>query len=52
MKCSKDSGRIALIRGAAPDVRFIGKCDDCGTWTEPTSIASANLALNAHYRSR
>ena len=52
MRCSKDAGRIALIRGAAPDVRFVGKCDDCDTATEPTSLASANLALNTHYRSR
>ena len=50
MKCSKDSGRIALIRGAAPDVRYVGKCADCGIATEPTSMASAHLALNAHYR--
>ena len=49
MKCSKDSGRIALIRGVSPDVRYVGKCDDCGIATEPTSMASANLALNAHY---
>ena len=51
MRCRKDSGRIALLRGAAPDVRYVGRCDDCGLATEPTSIASARLALNAHYRS-
>lgn len=50
MKCSKDSGRIALIRGAARDVRYVGKCDDCGIATEPTSMKSAYAALNAHYR--
>lgn len=51
MKCSKDSGRIALIRGVAPDVRYVGKCDDCGVFaTEPTSLRSAHLALNAHHR--
>jgi hypothetical protein len=49
-RCSKDAGRIALIRGVAPDVRYVGKCDDCGIATEPTSMASAHLALNAHYR--
>ena len=52
MKCSKDSGKIALIRGVRPGVRYVGKCDDCGIATEPTSIVSAQLALNAHYRSR
>lgn len=51
MKCSKDSGRIALIRGVTPDVRYVGRCADCGLTTEPTSMASAHLALNAHYRS-
>lgn len=49
-KCSKDAGRIALLRGATPDVRYVGRCDDCGLATEPTSMASAHLALNAHYR--
>ena len=52
MKCGKDSGRIALIRGVAPDVRYVGHCDDCGIATEPTSLVSVNIALNAHYRSR
>lgn len=49
MPCSKDSAKIALIRGVSPDVRYVGKCSDCGVATEPTSIASAHLALNAHY---
>lgn len=49
MKCSKDSGRIAFIRRVSPDVRYVAKCDDCGLATEPTSIVSAHLALNAHY---
>jgi hypothetical protein len=49
-KCRKDYGRIAMIRGVSPDVRYVGKCDDCGIATEPTSIASAHLALNAHYQ--
>jgi hypothetical protein len=49
MKCRRDSGRIAFIRGVSPDVRYVGKCDDCGIATEPTSLASADLALNAHY---
>lgn len=49
IKCRRDSGRIALIRGVSRDVRYVGKCDDCGIATEPTNIASANLALNAHY---
>lgn len=52
MKCRRDSGRISLIRGVTPDVRYVGRCDDCGLATEPTGIASARLALNAHYRSR
>ena len=52
MKCSRDSGRIALIRGVSPDVRYVGHCDDCGIATDPTSLVSANLALDAHYQSR
>jgi hypothetical protein len=52
MRCSKDSGRIALIRGVSPDVRYVGKCADCGIATEPTSLSLAHLALNAHYQSR
>lgn len=50
MKCSKDSGRIALLRGVAPDVRYVGKCDDCGMATEPTSLSSAFDVLSAHHR--
>jgi len=49
MKCSQWSGRIKLIRGVTPDVRYVGRCDDCGLTTEPTSITSARVALNAHY---
>lgn len=50
MRCRRDYGRIALIRGVEPDVRYVGRCGDCGVATEPTSMASAHLALNAHYR--
>lgn len=49
MSCSQYSGRIKMIRGVAPDVRYVGICDDCGVSTEPTSMASANLALNSHF---
>jgi hypothetical protein len=50
MSCSKNSGRIKLIRGVAPDVRYVGICDDCGISTEPTSMATAHLALNSHFK--
>jgi hypothetical protein len=48
--CRKDNGQIALIRGVKPDVRYIGKCSDCGFATEPTSITSAQRGLNTHYK--
>ncbi len=50
MRCSKDAGRIQMIRGALPDVRYVGKCDDCVFVTEPTSIRAARRALGAHCR--
>jgi hypothetical protein len=48
--CRREVGRITLIRGVTPDVRYIGKCDDCGIATEPTSLTSAQRGLNAHYK--
>ena len=39
-----------MIRGADPDVRYVGICDDCGIRTAPTSMATAHLALNTHRR--
>lgn len=49
MRCRNESGRIALIRGVSPDVRYVAKCDDCGVATDPTNIVSARLALGMHY---
>ncbi len=48
--CRSYNGRITLIRGVNPDVRYIGKCDDCGIATDPTSLKLATDALNAHYK--
>jgi hypothetical protein len=48
--CRREMGGIALIRGVSPDMRYVGKCGDCGMATEPTSITSAQRALNAHYK--
>lgn len=48
--CRSYNGRITLIRGVHPDVRYVGKCDDCGIATDPTSITSAQRALDAHYK--
>ena len=50
MSCSKNSGRIKMIRGVDPDVRYVGICDDCGIRTAPTSMATAHLALNSHFQ--
>ena len=50
MSCSKNSGRIKMIRFVTADVRYVGICDDCGIRTEPTSMASAHLALNNHFQ--
>ena len=41
-----------MIRFVSADVRYVGICDDCGDRTEPTSMASAHLALNSHFQSQ
>ncbi len=48
--CRSEKGRVALIRGAASDVRYRAKCDDCEYGTEPSSLDTAIRTLDAHYR--
>lgn len=48
-KCRSENGRIPFIRNAADNVRYFGKCDDCGYATEPMSLNAAVFELDVHY---
>ena len=48
-KCSKDSGKVKLLRGNPPSTRYVGKCDDCDFITEPESLGMAVFSLDVHY---